>query len=81
MESMEDSRAPRTRKNIPVFEDTMKSFETLSFLRDDKGRFTDIVGGWYQNSAGDLYHYDGVVWDNVPAEQVIDLEYLGKGEV
>lgn len=33
--------------------------------------------GWYQNSAGDLYHYDGVVWDNVPQEKTEDLEFLG----
>jgi len=33
--------------------------------------------GWYQNSAGDLFHYDGVVWDNVPQGKIDDLEFLG----
>ena len=33
--------------------------------------------GWYQNSDGKLFHYDGVVWDEVPNEKQEDLEFLG----
>lgn len=33
--------------------------------------------GWYQDSVGELYHYDGVVWDNVPKVKIDDLEFLG----
>jgi len=33
--------------------------------------------GWYQNSKGDLYKYDGLIWDVVPAENISTLEYLG----
>jgi hypothetical protein len=33
--------------------------------------------GWYQNSDGKLFHYDGVVWDEVPSEKQGDLEFLG----
>jgi hypothetical protein len=45
--------------------------------RDSKGRFIEVVAGWYQNSSGDLFHYDGVVWDKVPSERLESLEYLG----
>lgn len=33
--------------------------------------------GWYQNADGKLFHYDGVVWDEVPSEKQGDLEFLG----
>jgi hypothetical protein len=33
--------------------------------------------GWYQDVAGSLYHYDGVIWDVVPAAEISRLEYLG----
>jgi len=53
------------------------------FLRDDKGRWAEntktAMRGWYQNSAGDLYHYDGVVWDDIPSEKIEELEFLGNG--
>lgn len=65
-------------KRLPIYEDVAKEYSTLEFLRDDKGRFTDIVNGWYQNSHGDLYHYDGIVWDNIPSEKLSNLEFLGK---
>jgi hypothetical protein len=37
----------------------------------------DLSKGWYQNLKGELYHYDGVIWDVVPKERLTDLEYLG----
>jgi hypothetical protein len=33
--------------------------------------------GWHQNAKGKLFHFDGVVWDEVPEEQINKLEYLG----
>jgi len=33
--------------------------------------------GWYQDSKGSLYHYDGVIWDSVPTDIISRLEYLG----
>jgi hypothetical protein len=88
MEAMTD------KTGIPIFEETMKKFESLGFLRDEtkfcdlgtrrdeKGRWievehVDVVEGWYQSLTGQLYHYDGVVWDVVPTEKVGELEYLG----
>jgi hypothetical protein len=65
-------------EKLPIYKKMAKEYETLNFLRDDKGRFTDIVNGWYQNSSGDLFHYDGIVWDKVPSERVSNLEFLGK---
>ena len=65
------------KSDTPVFDDMAEKYKDLEFLRDDKGRFTEVMSGWYQNIKGDLYHYDGVVWDNVPDEQIKDLEFLG----
>lgn len=65
--------------DVPVFEETVKAYEALQFLRDDKGRWTqlDIKAGWYQDKQGNLYQYDGVIWDDVPNSRIEDLEYLG----
>lgn len=57
-------------------EDELPEF-LKNVVRDDKGRFTETVVGWYQNSCGDLFHYDGVIWDSVPNEKIEDLEFLG----
>lgn len=46
----------------------------LEFMRKDDVK---VSAGWYQNAVGDLYHYDGVVWDTVPSERIQDLEFLG----
>lgn len=32
--------------------------------------------GWYQSAAGELYHYDGIIWDEVPPSG-LKLEFLG----
>jgi hypothetical protein len=37
----------------------------------------NIAAGWYQSIKGSLYHYDGVVWDEVPDLDIEQLEYLG----
>jgi hypothetical protein len=65
--------------DLPVFEETIKAYENLGFLRDEYGRWTEleIKAGWYQDGQGNLYQYDGVIWDEVPKERVEDLEYLG----
>ncbi len=52
------------------------------FLRDNKDTMSrmkeiEVVVGWYQNSKGDLFHYDGTIWDNVPSDKLQDLEFLG----
>lgn len=65
--------------NLPIFDELLAKYESLSFLRDDKGRWTPEIpeAGWYQNGEGQLFHYDGVVWDEVPEVRISDLEYLG----
>ena len=67
------------RKDIPIFEETIRTYERLQFLRDDKGRWIETVleAGWYQDGDGNLYKYDGVIWDEVPKERLEKLEYLG----
>lgn len=37
----------------------------------------ELEAGWYQDEEGDLYRYDGVVWDSVPNGSLKKLEYLG----
>lgn len=61
----------------------------MNIERDEFGRFIDnnyqsnlfptngMEEGWYQDSKGSLYHYDGVVWDEVPSSNITRLEYLG----
>jgi hypothetical protein len=67
------------KSKTPIYDEVSKKFENLNFMRDDKGKFINVFSlGWYQNSSGDLFHYDGVVWDVVPREQVKNLEYLGE---
>lgn len=33
--------------------------------------------GWYQDTEGNLWHFDGSVWDVVPEQMTKRLEYLG----
>jgi hypothetical protein len=65
--------------DLPIYKEIVEKYQNLEFLRDDKGRWNQVVAktGWYQNSDGDLYHYDGVIWDEVPKERIEKLEYLG----
>jgi len=65
--------------DLPIFEETMRNLDKLSIRRDTVGRWTEDVPetGWYQDKSGNLYQYDGVVWDEVPKDRVSDLEYLG----
>lgn len=70
----------------PIFDMLVKEMKSIDdaelpkFLRDESGRWAEaeVLKGWYQNSRGDLYHYDGVIWDEVPNEQIKDLEFLGE---
>ena len=64
-----------------VVEESINSEDLPMFLKED-GYMTRkamklMSSGWYQNSSGELYHYDGVVWDNVPSVKIDDLEFLG----
>lgn len=38
----------------------------------------DQKPGWYQDLKGNLYKYDGVVWDVVPENKPDELEFLGE---
>lgn len=67
---------------LPIYNQVLNQYDHLKILRDEKGRWIEgipeeVRQGWYQNKKGDLYHYDGVVWDKVPEEQIKSLEYLG----
>ena len=39
--------------------------------------YSAAEAGWYQSGSGDLYHYDGIIWDEVPARG-LKLEFLGE---
>lgn len=41
-----------------------------------KERYVDYKAGWYQDLSGNLYKYDGVVWDVVPGRDT-KVEFLG----
>jgi len=71
----------------PIFDELVEKFQKEEeklpdFLKEEQnrdlsGRWVEANQGWYQNSAGDLFHYDGVVWDVVP-DSIKKLEYLGE---
>ncbi len=69
----------------PIYEKLKKKYEEdqqnwPNFMKEGHGKVVQPTvekAGWYQNSNGELFHYDGVVWDNVPSEQTKQLEYLG----
>lgn len=70
-------------EKTPIYDMLIKEMaveqELPEFLRDGIGRWKEreVSAGWYQNSKGDLYHYDGTVWDKVPEQKVQELEFLG----
>ena len=39
--------------------------------------YSAAEAGWYQSASGELYHYDGIIWDEVPARG-LKLEFLGE---
>lgn len=47
--------------------------------RPKAGRFPHVEyqTGWYQDLDGNLYKYDGIVWDVVPETRTGRLEFLG----
>lgn len=59
-----------------------KLMQDLEFLRetprDKVGRFIEAKLGWYQDRYGNLYKYDGVIWDVVPEGSIEELEYLSE---
>lgn len=62
----------------PIYDKLLEKYEQEMglpyFLKDKK--IEGPLKGWYQNSVGVLYRYDGTNWDNVPVEKISDLEYL-----
>jgi hypothetical protein len=54
-----------------------RKYRELDFIKSERSKFTEAVMGWYQNSDGDLFHYDGVIWDKIPKEAIQELEFLG----
>ena len=56
----------------------LEMYMDLEFMHPEREEMRPVVeSGWYQNGNGDLFHYDGVIWDNVPKEEMKELEYLG----
>ena len=49
----------------------------LDKLQAFSSRYVDYKAGWYQDLEGNLYKYDGVIWDVVPSKQLPELEFLG----
>jgi hypothetical protein len=52
--------------------------ELYRYMRaEERKRMPDLKPGWYQSDRGDLFQYDGVIWDKVPDQSLRSLEYLG----
>lgn len=58
---------------LDIFED----LDAIGKPKADPNRFVDYKAGWYQDLEGNLYKYDGVVWDIVPRKEAGELEFLG----
>lgn len=56
---------------------TMDIFQEVDEELKVKPKVFKDAPGWYQDADGNLYKYDGVVWDVVPDGKVEDLEFLG----
>lgn len=81
----------RDRFDHTVADEVIKYFEKdFSEIKDEltdisdsldkkikPNRYVDYKSGWYQDLKGNLYKYDGVVWDNVPGLETGELEFLG----
>lgn len=80
-----DKLTKRFGAELPEFlrQDSKDGRFASTYVRDEKGRwiadkeFVPTEAGWYQDREGKLYKYDGVVWDEVPAGRLSELEYLG----
>jgi hypothetical protein len=66
---------------------TMRQIELRALLEgqnrinaEKEEKLKALEVGWYQDTKGDLYQFDGTTWlGNVPSRAVIEkLEYLGK---
>ena len=66
----------RDMNHEATYEETMVTLEKLGFMRHEENK-EPVRSGWYQDSVGGLFHYDGLVWDIVPRHRVQDLEFLG----
>lgn len=56
----------------------LEMYMDLEFIHPEREEMKPVFeSGWYQNGSGDLFHYDGVIWDTVPKEEIRELEYLG----
>lgn len=60
---------------VEEFVDSLESFKPKDVV-EEKPKFAN---GWYQDSNGKLYQFDGVVWlGTVPSNKLMEsLEYLG----
>lgn len=75
-----------------IADDLIKYFEGFAELKNElleiddaleavsektkPNRFVEYKAGWYQDLSGNLYKYDGVVWDVVPGRDT-KVEFLG----
>ena len=70
-------------EGTPIYDKLVEKYQLdglPEFLKEDERTVKEAkkhMKGWYQNSKGDLFHYDGIVWDDVPGESIKDLEFLG----
>jgi len=67
-------------ENTPIFDEMRRRYEEEGdlpeFLTGGKAVTIDVAG-WYQNLRGDLYHYNGTVWDKGVPGRTEELEFLG----
>ena len=75
---------PRISRQIEVMavEDAQDEIEAEARAKrlEEEKKLKEIKIGWYQDTKGDLYQFDGTTWlGKIPSkDQIEKLEYLGK---
>ena len=80
-----DEEMRNLEEMVSHYEELLETTELISSMYSEDGLAFEVrvepkplgKAGWYQNPKGELFHFDGVVWDVVPEERTAELEYLG----
>lgn len=65
------------RNELLDLQNSLEEIQESRTTSQPVNRFVDYKTGWYQDLDGNLYKYDGIIWDVVPGRETGELEFLG----